>query len=144
VTQIEMNRNELHLGTAVARLLLFSLAGAAGTSLVGYWPTAAVAGAAGVHAMFAGIAVALLGGWVGLLPCFFVLRRDPRQQVNGILGGLGVRFAATLALAAAVFLTGVFAPRPLVLWVAIAQLAVLAVDTIGLVSLFKRTPGATS
>lgn len=135
------SRSDLHLGAALARLALFSLIAAGGTALVGYWPTAAIAGADGIRAMFAGIGVALVGGWIGLVPALFVLRRDPRQQISGILGGLAVRFAATVALAAAVFFTGVFEPRPLILWVAIAQLIVLAVDTVSLVGLYKRAAG---
>lgn len=121
-----------------------SLLVAVGVALVGYWPTANVAGPAGVAAMFAGIGVALLGGWIGLIPSFIVLRRDPRQQINGILGGLGLRFAATLALTAAVYFTGAFEARPLVLWVALSQLVVLAVDTVGLVGLYKRAAGVGS
>jgi hypothetical protein len=141
VTPIEIHSSEHHPLRAFARLGGLGLLVSVGIALIGYWPTASIAGRSGVTAMIAGICVALLGGWIGLIPSLIVLRRDPRQQANGILGGLGLRFAATLALTAAVYFTGVFEPRPLVLWVAISQLIVLAVDTVGLVGLFKKAAG---
>jgi hypothetical protein len=120
------------------RIALISTAAAALLALVGYWPTAAQAGSAGVTAMLVGIGICLIGGWAGSLPTVAYLPRPPRDHANGILIGLAARFAVTLGLAIGAWLTGMFPKAPLLLWVGIAQLAILAVDVPGLVVLLKR------
>jgi CHASE2 domain-containing sensor protein len=111
-----------------------STAAAATLALVGYWPTQVQAGAPGVSAMLAGIGIALVGGWAGSLPTVAYLPRKPREHAIGILIGLATRFGVTLGLAVAAWLTGVFPKTPLLLWVGIGQLVILAVDVPGLVT----------
>ena len=123
---------------AFLRIALVSTAAAAALALIGYWPTKAQAGAPGVNAMLVGIGISLLGGWAGSLPTVAYLPRKPREHANGILLGLAARFAVTLGLAVAAWLTGVFPKAPLLLWVGIGQLVILAVDVPGLVALLKR------
>jgi len=120
------------------RIALISTATAALLALIGYWPTAARAGSTGVIAMLVGIGIALVGGWAGSLPTVAYLPRQPREHANGILIGLAARFGVTLGLAVGAWLTGVFPKAPLLLWVGIGQLAILAVDVPGLVVLLKR------
>ncbi len=126
-------------GIVRLRLPLVTLATAGVLVAIGYWPTHALAGTAGVHALLAAGVVVLAGGWAGLIPPLVALRRGPRHQLNGLLGGLGVRFAVTLGLTAAAALSGIFALKPLVLWVAIGQFVVLAVDTVGLVGVQRES-----
>ena len=126
------------LVAAFLRVALTSAAAAITLALIGYWPTVSHAGSAGVAAMLAGIGVSLAGGWIGSLATIAYLRKPPREHPNGILLGLVVRFAVTLALALAAWLAGPFERLPLLLWVGIAQLVILLVDVLGLVGLLKR------
>ena len=113
---------------------------AAGLVAIGWLPTARLAGAAGTNAMLAGTLIALAGGWAGLVPILRALPQRPADQLNGILLGTVLRFVVTLGAAIAFALGGLFAPRPLVLWVAIAQMVLIAVDTMMLLPHLRRTP----
>ena len=130
--------DEVRSGVAFARPALISAATCALTVIVGYWPSANWAGPQGVAGLLAGVAIALVGGWVACCPVVGSLRKSAAERVNAILLSIVLRFVITLALAAAAALSGLFAPKPLILWVAIAQLIVLAVDTVGLVRLVKH------
>lgn len=136
-------RPNLPLVAAFLRVAMMSAGVALLLALVGYWPTASHAGSAGVAAMLVGIGVSLVGGWTGSLATIAYLRKPPREHPNGILLGLAVRFAVTLALALAVWLGGPFQRLPLLLWVGIAQLVILLVDVLGLVGLLKRAARTT-
>jgi len=107
---------------------------AAATSVVlaglGYYPTVAVSGAAGARVMLIGIGAALFGAWAGsLMPVLFV-STNPHVFFNGLLLGLGVRFAVTLALALVLRSAGVEPIKPLLLWVGIGQVVLLGSDTV--------------
>ena len=115
-----------------------SSATGAALALIGYWPTDDQAGPAGVNAMLAGIAIALVGGWAGSAVTIGYLTKPPQQHSNGILLGLSVRFAVTVGLTLASWLSEMFPSIPLLLWIGMAQLVVLAVDVPGLVGLLKR------
>lgn len=136
-----MTRNaptELSLAAAFARLAgIGALAGGC-VAAVGFLPTRAIAGGVGVNAMMVGVAVAVVGAWPGLAIMLQAFRVPPVEQVNRILGGLGVRFAVTVGLAVALAFSGLVAAKTAVLWVALAQLAVLAADTSYFVQLLKR------
>lgn len=121
-----------------ARLAGAGVAVAIGLAVVGYYPTRAAAGPDGITAMLAGLAAALLGAWCGLAVMVTALRVTPREQVSRILGGLGVRFAATVVLAVGLALSGWVAAKPVVLWIAVAQLVILAADTWLLAGQLKR------
>lgn len=122
---------------AMTRIALTSLAVAVAVTVVGYWPTSSLAGAAGVNAMLIGVGISLIGAWAGSAPTVAYLRKEPREHANGILMGLSVRFAVTIGLALAAYLVGDIARKPLLLWVGISQLVILLVDVLGLVSLLK-------
>jgi hypothetical protein len=111
---------------------------AVGLAVAGWLPTRSLAGETGVGAMLAGLAAALVGAWAGLGVSIRVLRVAPRDQVNFILGGLGVRFAITVAAAIALAFSGLDAPKTAVLWVAVGHLPILAADTTLLSAMLKR------
>lgn len=128
----------LRPSVAFVKIALISTAVAAAVAFVGYWPTSSQAGSAGVVAMLVGVGVSLVGSWAGSAPTIAYLRKPPREQPNGILIGLSVRFAVTMGLAlAACFVSGI-ERKPLLLWVAISQFVILLVDVLGLVSLLKN------
>lgn len=109
---------------------MFALGGALLLVLVGYWPTAALAGQAGVLALVIAVGAALVGSWSGAVAPLLMVRAAPQQFVAAYFLGLGTRFALTL-LAALVLPAILDVPRtPLLLWVGIAQAALLAIDTV--------------
>jgi hypothetical protein len=123
---------------AFARVALMSTAAAVALAAIGYWPTVAQAGTAGVNAMLVGLAICLVGGWVGALPTVAYLSHPPREHPTGILAGLAVRFGVTLGLTIAAVLTRAFSDVPLLLWVGVGQLVILGVDVFSLTGLLRR------
>ncbi|HUU97123.1 MAG TPA: hypothetical protein VM487_15400 [Phycisphaerae bacterium] len=124
---------------AYLRLAGLSVAMLAVALVVGYWPTRAVAGPDGVTAMLLGGAIALLSALAGLIPPILSLQSRPRDFHNAMLMGMAVRFALTIALTVAAVFSGLLARRPLIVWIVIGYLVLLAVDTAGVVWLAKRS-----
>ena len=123
---------------AFMRLAAVSLAASAGMALIGWYPTTALGGPGADRAMLAGIAVALVGGWAGVIAPVAVLGRSAATLAYATLGGLGVRFVVTLAAAVLAWKLGPWPARPLMLWVGLAQFVILAVDIIGLVRIVRK------
>lgn len=98
--------------------------------LVGFTPTRRAAGTGGVLAMLAGCAAGLAGSLFGSL---WLRARAATVSVDNVisvlLGSLAMRPAVAAVLGAGLLLTNVFAPKPLLLWVAISHAALLVVDT---------------
>ncbi|MBN2445091.1 MAG: hypothetical protein JXO22_00060 [Phycisphaerae bacterium] len=105
---------------------------------IGYVPTRHVANTPGLVAMVAAIAVAMLATLVGLLPPILCMHAEPLKRHNAILLGMAIRLFATMLLTTAVALSGGVAVQPLLLWVAISYMALLFVDTIAVVSLYRQ------
>ena len=86
--------------------------------------------------MAAGLGIALIGAWAGIVPAVAVLGRGPQALAWGSLAGLGVRLGVTAALA---LIARYAAPSPAVLliWVGIGQFVLLGVDVAGLIQLLR-------
>ena len=128
----------IRLLSAFARIAGCATLVAGALIAVGYWPTEAQAGAAGVRAMFVGVGIALAGSWAGSAPSIAYLNRPPQQHPIGILAGLAVRFGVTIGLSLAAWLADILPQTPLLLWIGIAQFVLLGVDVLGLIGLLKR------
>ena len=123
---------------AFLRLAAASSAAALVLALVGWYPTNALGGPIADRAMLAGISIALVGGWAGVIAPVAVLGRSPATLAFAVLGGLGVRFFVTLAAALVIRKLGRVPVTPLMLWVGLAQFVILAVDMIGLVRIVRK------
>jgi hypothetical protein len=143
-----MTRDATDAGPRAARAFALIGGRAAATAVilgaVGYWPTVAIVPEGGVAAMLVGLAVALVGAWAGTVPSVLYLRKPPQEHPIGILLGLLVRFLVTAGLALALWLTGAWAEKPLLLWIGMAQFVLLGVDVTGLVSLLKSAAKETT
>lgn len=126
-------------GAIFATLAVRALLGAAVIAGLGYFPTRQLVGEEGIPAMLAGIAVALVGAWIGTAPMVYALAFPPQQQITGLMGGLGLRFGATIALGAVVWLSAGLAQKPLLLWIGMTQMVLIAIDVAGMVPLLKRS-----
>jgi hypothetical protein len=123
---------------AFFRLAAASLATSVGLALIGWYPTTALGAPDADRAMWTGIAVALAGGWAGVLAPVAVLGGSAATLAYATLAGLGVRFFVTVTAALVIRKLGSLPVTPLMLWVGLAQLVILAVDMIGLVRIVRK------
>ncbi len=113
------------------RAYLLMLAGLLAALLVaGYLPTRRLAGDGGLFAMIAGCVASLVGS---LVSSWWLRVRSATVAIGNvvtlILGSLAVRLAVTVVLGVALALSGLFALRPLLLWLAASHAALLVADT---------------
>jgi hypothetical protein len=96
------------------RFLALSCAIVAGAAFLGYLPT-----------------VRLAGGRAVGLPAMPLARAgsSPDAKIQAGMLAMGLRFGAVLALGLAAYLSGLFAPRPLLAWIGISYLAQLVVES---------------
>lgn len=117
-------------GRAYLCMMLASLATAAVVAILGYFPTLRLGGSDAIGAMFAGIAISLIASCIGSAVIGLGGRKDPTKAPQAVLLASTIRFVVTLALTASVVLSDWFEPLAIGLWVGIAYLAMLLVDTI--------------
>ena len=107
--------------------------------MLGYAPTRRLGGEGALPAMIAGCAIGFVASAVGALPAA-LSRRSGRAAplpgaplsgapLPGILGAMVLRLATVLVLGLSAGLSGWFASRPLLLWIALGYVAQLALDT---------------
>jgi hypothetical protein len=101
---------------------------AAALILLGWQPTENLAGATGATAMVAGCSISLLASLLGALPVAFGDLSGALATTWNLAATL-IRLTVAVLGAVAVLLAGDFQPEPLLVWVALSHLALLAVDT---------------
>jgi hypothetical protein len=97
-------------------------------ALLGWKPTENLAGESGVVAMLAGCGISLLASLLGALPVAFG-SMTAAMATTWTLASTAIRLAVAVLGAVGLLLSGWFLPLPLLLWVALSHLALLAVDT---------------
>lgn len=122
---------------AALRLMGLSTLTAVLLGLIGFVPTRLMVGDDALIAILAGVGVALLGAWAGVIPICRALPREPKEHPIGIMLGIAFRFFVTLGLAVGLALTGWVPVKATIVWVAIAQMIILCVDTINLLALVR-------
>lgn len=111
------------------RFLVWATVVTAAVALLGYLPTQRLGGEDAIPAMVAGCVVGLLAALAGGVPVALGRGAGPGAAHQTTMLAMAVRFVAALALGLAVALSGLFAVRPLLVWIAIAYVALLVVDT---------------
>ena len=102
---------------------------------VGYVPTKRLAGSDGTLAMAVGCVISLVASAMGAVPVVLARRHvgtDSQaggRRVTAVMMSMAVRFLVVLILAVAAALSGLFVTAPLLVWLAISYLALLAADT---------------
>jgi len=102
---------------------------AAALILMGLLPSRRLGGTAGFEAMLAGCGVSLLASLIGALP---VVRSEPghsAQNIPTFMGAMLLRLAAVVFLTFVAAMQGIFALKPLILWVGISYVAFLPADS---------------
>jgi len=111
------------------RFVLWAVGIAVALALLGYAPTRRLAGEGAIPAMFAGCAIGVLASAVGALPVMLAKRSGTRPApLQGMLVSMLLRLATVLVLGLSAGLSGWFATRPLLLWIALGYVALLALD----------------
>ncbi len=111
-----------------ARFLALIVAVAVGLCAVGWLPTERLAGPQAVSAMLAGCAISLLSAAVAGFMLIAVEGDTPPVRMRRAFLAMIVRLIVVLALGIAAALSGEFARSPLLLWLAIAYVALLPLE----------------
>jgi hypothetical protein len=111
-----------------ARFLGLAVAVVIGLCAIGWIPTQRLAGSAAIAAMVAGNAISLLAAALagGLLIAVGAATAEARMQ-RGFLA-MVVRLTVVVVLGAAAVLSGEFVRAPLLLWIALAYVALLPLE----------------
>jgi Na+/proline symporter len=97
-------------------------------ALVGALPTRRLGGEEAIPAMIAGCVIGVLASAAGGIPVARGRKAtDPAGRLNAMLFSMLLRLAVVVGLGAAA-LAGGFERKPLLLWIGISYLALLAVD----------------
>ena len=123
-------------GGDFARFLILAGAVVVFLAVVGYVPTKRLAGADGTLAMAVGCIISLFASAMGAVPVVMARRhvgtdsQAAGRRVTAVMMSMAVRFLVVLMLGVAAALSGLFVTAPLLVWLAISYLALLAADTV--------------
>jgi uncharacterized membrane protein len=110
------------------RFLLWAVAIGVAAALLGYAPTRRLGGDGALPAMIAGLVIGLIASAVGAVPILLARRSGAAPSpVQGLLS-TAIRLAALVVLGVSAGLSGAFATRPLIVWIALGYAAQLALD----------------
>jgi hypothetical protein len=114
------------------RFLAWGLAAMVVVALLGFVPTRRLGGEGAVRSMTAGCLVGWLASALGGIPVLLgrkAAETTAAGRLQAMLASMGLRFGVVLALGAAAAFSGWFDLKPLLLWIGLSYLALLAVDT---------------
>jgi hypothetical protein len=114
------------------RFLAWAVGAAVLIALVGALPTRRLGGDEAIPAMIAGCAIGILASAAGGIPIARGRRTaetDPAEKLKVMMLSMALRLVVVVALGAAASLSGEFERVPLLLWIALGYVTLLAVDT---------------
>ena len=120
MTRSAASRYARFLGLAVAVVVVLCA--------VGFFPTRRLAGTDGVPAMFAGCAIGLMSAALAGVLLIAVAGDTPDARMKRSFLAMVARLAVVVALGAAGALSGMLATQPLLLWIAVAYMALLPLE----------------
>ena len=120
MTQSAASRYARFLGLAVIVVVVLCA--------VGFLPTRRFAGTDGVPAMFAGCAIGLMSAALAGLLIIAVSADTPDARMMRSFLAMVARLAVVVALGAAAATSGMLATQPLLLWIAVAYMALLPLE----------------
>ncbi len=126
-----------------ARFLILAGAVVVFVAGVGYVPTKRLAGSDGTLAMAVGCVISLVASAMGAVPVVLARRhvgtdsQAAGRRVTAVMMSMAVRFLVVLILGVAAALSGLLVTAPLLIWLAISYVALLAADTMFAVRVLK-------
>lgn len=112
-----------------ARFLALLLMAAVLVMVAGFLPTRRLGGEAALTGMVVGCAIGFLASLAGAASVLSARDRRGPDVVPAAMAAMAVRMGVALVLGIAVALSGLVAPKALLLWVVIAHAAFLVPDT---------------
>ena len=112
------------------RFVVHTLGLSCTTLLLGVLPTKRLGGDGATGSMAAGVAVSLIGSWIGALP--IAARRaqaSPQSMGSAISASALLRLGSSLALGLSVALSGLVVRSVFLLWMAVSYMILLVADT---------------
>lgn len=110
------------------RFAVLILASGAALGALGFLPTRMLGGEVAVEAMLTAIAIVALGSLIGGLPVLFARLRDSPSPTI-VLVSMMLRLLAVVVLATVLALLEGGASQPFLVWLALAYVALLVIDT---------------
>ncbi len=110
------------------RFLVWAVAAAVAAALLGYVPTRRLGGEGAIPALIAGCAIGVIASAVGALPILLARKSGATPSpVQGLLS-MAIRLAVLVVLGVSAGLSGVFAIRPLIVWIGLGYAVQLGLD----------------
>lgn len=107
--------------------------------MIGYWPTRVSAGGEGAAAMLSAVTLVLVVVYATLVPAMWRMgKAEARRRFQIALGAGVIRFLATAAATGLIVWRGLDSPAVFLIWVAIAYVLLIGVETWTLISWTKR------
>jgi hypothetical protein len=113
------------------RFVAWALAAVVLVAALGFVPTRRLGGEKALAAMIAGCVVGWAASALGGIPVLLARGKavTPAGRLQAMLASMGLRFGVVIVLGAAAAFSGWFGLKPLLIWIAVSYLALLAVDT---------------
>lgn len=125
-----MSSAESAAGNRYLRFLLAAAAVSLAVAALGWLSVARAGGRGATLAMLAGIGISAVASALGALPLLAAgPGTAPERRASLALAAIGLRLFLAVGLGGLVWASGRFAVRPLLLWLAVSYVALLAVDT---------------
>ncbi|GMU81536.1 MAG: hypothetical protein AMXMBFR47_14070 [Planctomycetota bacterium] len=139
-----MTANPPNPAFTFAKLAAISLGLAAAFAVLAFGPASAIGGNSQVAAMLFGTLAALIGSLMAAAAPAWCIAASAQTFAMATLAGLIIRFLATMSLALGLRSLDVVPADALMIWAAVAQLALLAGDVAFLVRLAKTREAKTA
>jgi hypothetical protein len=115
-------------GSRFGRFVATAFVVAAAIAALGFLPTRRLAGDAGVPAMLAGCAIGFVSAMAAGVFLVLVRADTPDARMKRSFLAMTARLGAAVGLGAAMALSGLLSTQPLLLWIAIAYVALLPLE----------------
>lgn len=112
------------------QFLGFALVVAALLLALGFLPTRRLGGEAALPAMFVGCAVGVVASLVGTIPVLLARNRPHVEAWTAAMVAMGVRLGIAIVLGVGLALSGIWPPKPLLVWVVLSHGGLMVPDTL--------------
>ena len=127
-------------GGYYAAFVGIGLATALVVAALGYFPTMRLTSGGGAAALAVGCGVSWIASCVGAVPISLALSQSRASLGSAVLAATALRFGVVLASTLCVALTRVFEPAPLLIWVALSYLTLVAAETTLALRFHRKRP----
>lgn len=125
-----VEKRQRGIGHFYSRFLVASIATVGILGVLGYAPTANVAGESATRAIWPALTVAWIASLVGTVPIWAARNKSPLEAVPAQFGAMATRIVVILLLGTAGALGGWADTKPFLIWLVLGHIGLLVTDTI--------------